>query len=362
MQERTNCAICEATEFDRINNFPDFPIMSVCDDGTNELFYNYYLILCKKCSCLQLKYLVDPSILYSKVYMTASFSPAWLAYNTKLGDFILQNTDGSSFLEIGANKGGLYRIISNRRSIDYTVLDMYREPDLPPEVKFLEGNCETFDFTGITTVLLSHVFEHLFSPSKFVKMLSEAKVNEVFVSNPDFDFFRESNYLTTIYSQHTYYCGFDHLVYLFSLYRYRLESFYKYNGTVKSIMFKFSYDPLVLPKAVPYFNISIFTDLYINRVNYLQMLEVPKNTVICPSGIYGQYLYYFIKDKENIVGFIDNDKQRHNKKLYGTGKPVFAPKDVDFTVTSVLLCDSYYNSEIIAGLKALCATVQITLV
>ena len=127
-------------------------------------------------------------------------------------------------------------------------------------------------------------------------------------------------------------------------------------------MFKFSYDPLVLPKAVPYFNISIFTDLYINRVNYLQMLEVPKNTVICPSGIYGQYLYYFIKDKENIVGFIDNDKQRHNKKLYGTGKPVFAPKDVDFTVTSVLLCDSYYNSEIIAGLKALCATVQITLV
>jgi hypothetical protein len=362
MEERTNCAICESTEFDKINNFLNFPITSACNGGNNDLFYNYYITLCKKCCCLQLKYLVDPSILYSSSYMISTFSPAWLAHNTHFTEFILQNTNNTSFLEIGANKGGLYNIISSRKNIDYTVLDMYREPDLPSDVRFLEGNCETFDFTGITTVILSHVFEHLFCPNKFVKGLCKAKVKDIFISNPDFDFLLESKYLNTVYSQHTYYCGFDHLIYLFSLNKYRCESFYKYKGTVKSLMFKFTYDPLVLPKALPYIDKSIFTDLYINRVKYIETLEIPKNIVICPSGIYGQYLYYFIKDKENILGFIDNDTQRQNNKLYGTGKTVFSPNDIDFTSTHVLLCDSYYNNEIIAGLKALCPSVQITIV
>ena len=187
-------------------------------------------------------------------------------------------------------------------------------------------------------------------------------MKDIFISNPDFDFLLESKYLNTVYSEHTYYCGFDHLIYVFSLYMYRCESFYNYRGTIKSLIFKFTYDPIVLPKAPPYFDRHLFTNIYIDRVKYLETIVVPKNTVICPSGIYGQYLYYFIKDKDNILGFIDNNTQRHNKKLYGTGKTIFPTKLIDFTSTHVLLCDSYYNNEIIAGLKALCPSVQITIV
>jgi hypothetical protein len=294
--------------------------------------------------------------------MHSSFSTAWLAHNTKLAEFILNNTDSLSLLEIGANKGCLFKILSKQRKLDYTVLDMYREAELPSEVNFLQGNCETFDFSGINTVILSHVFEHLLNPINFVNMVCKAKVNEVFISNPNFDHFLETNNITTIYSQHSFYCGFDHLLYIFSLNKYRCEAFYKYNGPVKSIMFKFLYDPIVLPKAVPYIHKDIFINLYVKRINDIKNLEVPPNSVICPSGTMGQYLYYFITKKENILGFIDNNTERQNKILYGTGKTVFSPKDIDLSNVTVLLADSFYNDEIITGLKALCATVQIIFV
>ena len=360
--ERTNCAICDSTELEVINEFPNFPIMNICNDGKGDLFYNKCPVLCKKCCCIQLKYLIDASVLYSSIYMISTFSPSWLIHNTKLADFILQNTDSSSLLEIGANKGGLFKIISKQRKINYTVLDMYREAELPSEVQFLQGNCETFDFNGINTVILSHVFEHLLNPIAFVKMISKAKVNEVFISNPNFDHFLDTNNITTIYSQHTFYCGFDHLIYMFSLYKYRCEAFYRHNGVVKSLMFKFAYDPLVLPKALPYIHKDIFTNLYVKRINHIKNLEVPPNSVVCPSGTMGQYLYYFITKKENVLGFIDNNPERQNKILYGTGKTVFLPKDLDLSNVTVLLADSFYNDEIIAGLKALCATVKIIIV
>ena len=239
---------------------------------------------------------------------------------------------------------------------------MYREAELPSEVNFLEGNCETFDFSGINTVILSHVFEHLLNPINFIKMLCKARVSEVFISNPNFDHFLDTNNITTIYSQHTFYCGFDHLIYILSLYKYRCDAFYKYSGAVKSLMFKFTYDPHVLPKTLPYIHKDIFTNLYVKRINDIKNLDVPPNSVICPSGTMGQYLYYFITNKENVVGFIDNNPERQNKILYGTGKTVVSPKDLDLSSRTVLMADSFYNSEIIAGLKALCATVEIIFV
>jgi len=362
MQERTVCAICKNSDFEFINKYPNYPIKSNCTNEEPDEFFDFSLIFCKVCTCLQLQNLVDPSVLYSKSYMTGSSSQSWTNHYEFFANFILENTSTKSFLEIGANSGKLYKILSDRHALDYTVLDMYRDSNLPSEVKFLEGNCELFNFTGINTVVLSHVFEHLYSPSNFVKRLSESGVPEIFISNPNFDICLKNKFFNTINVQHTYYCGYDHMVYLFSLNKYRLESFVAYDGVVKSQMYKFVYDPAVKPLAIPCIDKDLYTDIYVKNANSARNLEITEPTVICPAGVYGQALYYFIKNKEMIIGFIDNDKQRHNKKFYGTGKLVYSPQDIDYDKTDVLLCDSMYNDEIIQGLKQICSSVKIRIV
>jgi hypothetical protein len=149
---------------------------------------------------------------------------------------------------------------------------------------------------------------------------------------------------------------------MFSLYNYKCEAFYQYNGNFKSLQFKFVYNELIIPKCIPSINTKLFVDTYINKAKTIQELEIPVNTIICPSGFFGQYLYYFIKNKDNIIGFIDNNVERQNKKLYGTGKIVYSPKEIDYTNKTILLCDTYYNNEIIAGLKKICPTANIIIV
>ena len=146
------------------------------------------------------------------------------------------------------------------------------------------------------------------------------------------------------------------------MYKYRCYSFFQYDGAVTSQMYKFVYDPSMKPKALPYIDKQLFKNIYVDKVKLIQDLEITEKSVICPSGIYGQKLYYFLKNKENIIGFIDNNPQRQAKKLYGTGQIVYSPKDIDYTKVNVLLCNSTYNDEIIAGLKELCHTVKITIV
>ena len=151
---RTFCTICNYSTFDTIASFSHFPIMAISNDLVQEHYFDFTLISCKQCNCLQLKHLVDPSILYSDVYTSSSFSPSWNDHHINFSKFILTNTTDSSFLEIGANRGDLYILLSKEKTIDYTTLDMFKHSELPSDIKFVHGNCELFDFTGYKSVIL----------------------------------------------------------------------------------------------------------------------------------------------------------------------------------------------------------------
>jgi hypothetical protein len=248
--------------------------------------------------------------------------------------------------------------MSTKRDIKYKTVDMFKNEDLPSEIEYIQGNCETFDFVGYDNIILSHVFEHLYCPNMFIENIQKCKVSTVFISIPNFELLLHEKSNILIHSQHTYYCGFDYIIYMFSLYNYKCESFYKYEGEFKSIMFKFvleyNSELILLPKT----DTMLYKQIYIDKFEHLNSIEIPINSYIIPSGIYGQFCYYFLKNKENIVGFLDNNEKRHNKKLYGTNKNTYSPLNIDYHNSTIILCDCPYKDEIINGLNKIANSIN----
>ena len=115
----------------------------------------------------------------------------------------------------------------------------------------------------------------------------------------------------------------------------------------------------MLPLGIPSIEIQLYRDIYIDKIHCIQNIDIPPNSYIMPSGVYGQLYYYHIKNKANICGFLDNNAQRHNNRLYGTDKSVYIPSSIDCTTATVLVCDCPYKKEIVSGLKQICASIHI---
>ena len=356
--KRSACIICNNTSLEPIGSFEHFPIMAISNEMIDEHYYTMAPIYCRECGCMQLQELVDPLILYSNIYTNATFSKTWQEHHSFFSRFIINNTEEDSFLEVGANKGDLYKYMSSARDIEHTVLDMFKSSDLPKEIAFIEGNCETFNFTGFKTVILSHVFEHLYDPRAFLENMRKSNVSTVFISIPDFESLLTDKSICILNSQHTFFCSDAHIKWLFSQYNYRCNEYYRYGGCFKSCMYKFTLEAGTVDSVIVPHPISLFKEIYVDKVSYIRTMYIPPNTYIIPSGIYGQYIYYFSNYKENIMGFIDNNSQRHNKELYGTGKKVYSPLCIDYTKSTVIVCDCIYKEELVQDLKKISTSIH----
>lgn len=354
-RSRSKCVICNG-ELDELAAFPKFPMMAVSYPKIKDVFYNKRIGCCRTCFCAQLIDLVDPAILYSTLYMNATMSPGWMHHHRCFANFLLECTGTEdTFLEVGANKGTLYKLLLDKRpALQYAVLDMYHDSALPTEIKFIQGNCETYDFTGHNNVILSHVFEHLYEPRLFVEQLRSAKVKNLFIAIPNFERLLEKGSLEMINSQHTFYCGLDHINYLLGTHGYRSRRVLTYDGPVESYMIHYSFD-LIEKIAMPRCDYFALYELYVGKVGRLHSLTIPPGTYICPSGLYGQYLYYFMNKaaRANVIGFLDNNMARHEVLLYGTDKLVYHPDKVSLSKdNTIIVCSCPYTGELLEGLRA----------
>ena len=104
-----------------------------------------------------------------------------------LCDFIITNkmTDSYSFFEVGGSYGRLAKLIinyykdkdnnvNNYTSFNYQILEFNIEyyPSIE-NVEYISGNCESYEFKNTKTLIMSHVFEHLYDPRLFLKKISE---------------------------------------------------------------------------------------------------------------------------------------------------------------------------------------------
>ena len=311
--KRNNCVLCNNYSIlNKIKNVK-YPFSYINNTGEYDMAYGF----CENCFSIQIMDLIDPAILYNTNYILPCFNTYnWIQHNISFVQFIVSSIEpiqplieigGSSFC-IGKHLIDLYK--------DYTVFDFSIAFEKKENVKYIEGNCETYDFEKGSNLILSHVFEHIYEPKKFIYNCSKNGVKNIIISIPNMN----DDKIFFVTSQHTFSYSDNDIEYIFSL--------YNYNCIKKTLFNNNSLDCL-------FFHFSLVTDLNIiprniNNKHYLYSLEllnkkinIPKNTFISTGGMYSILIYNLIQNKENLIGIIDRNPILKDKKYGNTNLQIF---------------------------------------
>jgi hypothetical protein len=251
--------------------------------------------------------LADPLVLYDKNY----FQPLhqthlWIQHNLSFIAFIVKHCPPQPILEIGSSSFCLGKHLIHYYK-DYTVFDYTIEQAVQrPDVKYVEGNCEEYDFTH-DCIIMSHVFEHLYEPKKFIKNCFRNKVKTILISIPSME---DKNQLH-VSNQHTFLYNKQDIVYLFGLYQYKVKDFLHWNAVDDSFPCLFYHFELDGPQQVE----QIIEPRHLYTIQQFTFFRVPPNTFLTTSGMFSVLIYPWIENKEDIIGIVDMDPKKQGKKF-----------------------------------------------
>jgi 2-polyprenyl-3-methyl-5-hydroxy-6-metoxy-1,4-benzoquinol methylase len=328
---RQSCTVCDKTDFCNIYEQPNYPtcISSSSYPLESDIFQTLQFVGCRHCGCVQLKNLIDPSLLYSFSHNNTYETPTWKQHHELFSEFIITHTDQRNIVEVGGASGYLAELLTTKsNTFTITIIDLAKKPELKADIQYIEANCEDFDFNNVapsTPIILSHVFEHLYRPRQFLENLKKAKIETIFLSIPNMELCLAKKFLSFLHVEHTYYCSTEHIIAMMAGAGFRCVL--QENFKEHSIFFKFQRSQSVTIPSFPRPDMLLkeFQDYYSEREALYKSVHLEGPTYIVPAGHYGQLIYFLLYDqKDKILGFLDNDVSKVGKRMYGTDKYVYS--------------------------------------
>ena len=329
---------------------------NICDSKDNtKIKIPYNILICNNCYCLQNKYLGNIELVYNDNHNNVVISDTWKNHYIQFYNFIINLniiTKDSLLLEIGAGNNYIVNQFIKNKFLNYTIL----EPVITEKtegITYISGWLEDYKSKKINDlVILSHVFEHLYSPMDLFKVKSKY----IAISIPNIPKYLENNIINFLNIEHTFYYEESHIETFFNNNNYKLLK--KNNYLDHSIFYLFEYDNSLKIKS--YNNIDNVKIIYkfnsyfskinniINNINKYINNNIDKKFALFPCNMYIQYLICLGLDISKIKYFYDNNKNKLNKYLYGTD---IICKDLNFYINNneyeIILFGFLYNKEII---------------
>jgi len=294
---RIQCVLCDTT----LVSFTSFlhPVYDCAEiNATWKIEYGY----CPHCFSVQLMTLADPLVLYDKNYIQPFQTHLWTQHNLSFIAFIVKHCSPQPLLEIGSSSFCLGKHLIHYYP-DYTVFDYSIEQAVKrDDVTYVEGNCEEYDFTQ-PCIVMSHVFEHLYEPKKFIQNCLRNKVKTILLSVPSM----ESPQLH-VCSQHTFQYNAQDIVYLFGLYEYKLIEMVRWVDSFPCLFYCFTLEG---PQQVE----QRIEQHHLYSMQYFKSFRVPPNTFLTTANMFSVVVYPWIENKEDVIGVVDVNPKKHGKKF-----------------------------------------------
>jgi hypothetical protein len=359
--QRTCCVLCKhgLIDFYKQEKYPLLTTPTI-SDISDDIFVDLYYKICSVCRCVQLTSLVDPTSLYTSDNKN-SLTSIWKEHHTSFVYFIKKSIDiTSGICEIGGGSSPLYKYFNT--PIKYSVLDIYDPINKDKSIEYTIGNCEIFTNYTNETIMLSHTFEHLYNPRDFLKNISNSCVQNVFISVPNFkDWLHLNLTVSILFTQHTFYFEKEQISCLFNEFGFKLQDFFVFKN--HSLFFFFQRAKIVdTLTMIPSASESLIFKHFSNKSININNINLERDTYIMPSFYIGQQVYYYLNNsfKNKVIGFLDNDINKINKRLYGTPLLTYSPEVLKKkTNISIILVNTPYYQEIKEQLLSINSTIHI---
>jgi len=350
----------------------NYPITFGAPTDSEDKFADINFVKCT-CGVIQLLNLIDPNILYENSHNNTFNTPTWKAHHIEFSNFIKKYSTNKTLLEFGGYSGILAKLLVDW-SDKYSIVDLCDKNPNIENVEFFVGNCETYRTPSNSTIIMSHLFEHLYNSRLFLENVKET--NEIFISIPNMNIALDNKNMSFINNEHTYFINDSIIRYLFAEFSYECVNFYEFKTHSLFYHFKHSNNikqVIIEPRTDELIN------YFLKRELQFKNIQLHNNIFIVPGGHLGQIMYYFLKDKKentnqsaelrhavpsnssilesdsvsvpntdtNILGFLDNDITKQNLRTYGTPLLTYSLDKVkEYSELSVLLISSPYQDEL----------------
>jgi len=358
--ERNNCILC-GDNLLFVQVFKNFPVyMGVTDKNEKELTQDMEFCACQKCGCVQLKKLIDPSILYIRPHNPA-IGKTWETHNQCLSDYLV-SSGAKNILDVGGANMKLANLVCKSPSIvSYTVCDLsagFYQVENPDKVKIVRDYIENINSDQTyDAVVLSHTLEHFYRPvevlSRIRKMLNDDGV--VVISVPNIEEQLLDGFLNAMNFEHTYYISHEYINFLAEVSGFEVthrKDFSKYNSFYTlSKSDKTANIPSNTSHARTVYENYIKTVLKdVAQINYA---TTDKQIYCFGAHIFTQILIACGLNTNCIKGILDNDPNKVGKFLYGTNIKVYNPSVISNDESPIVIVRvAQYKDEIVDSLIA----------
>ena len=358
--ERKNCIITNDSNRENLFTLKSFPVFMGCTSEPEEkdvkadMEWDIY----KESGVIQLRKPLPLSVVYSEFHNSGAIGNIWEEHHKNFAEFISKYSFTNIF-EIGGGHGRLSTYYNSLIEAEWTILEPNPSPIKGVKAKFIKGffDHNFNDPNRYDVIIHSHVFEHIYDPTKFVERLSSyMKIGQKLIfSIPNIQEMIKRNYTNALNFEHTFLLNEGVIEFLMNKYGfYFIEK--KYFKDDHSIFFTFELKSKINQ------NINFKNQYNNNRKIFKRFIKYQISIVdeinksisfsnepvfLFGAHIFSQYLIANGLSTTNIICIIDNDKTKQNKRLYGTKLFVKSPNILSkHSKPIVILKAGIYNDEI----------------
>ena len=349
---RTDCVLCNHSLAEFIT-FKNFPTKCLLIRGSTPMLSDMRLGHCLFCGSVQQMNLPNQKFIYGDYPYDTSYSPQWNSHNEALIDFVDSNVPAECpIIDVGASGMKLASKLHETHA-DYTVFDFsLATAKRLPGFKYVEGNCEEHEFPAHAVVLMSHVFEHLYKPSRF---LSRCK-GGIILALPNMN--DETRVLVT--REHTFTFSDGDIDHLFSRHGFALKAKQVW-GDNHSIFYFYQPDP----QCAVISQVLRPSRWLVAETYFSSPLTLPNECIIAGAGFVTQTLLARATNPGSVVGIIDNDSMKHGHLFYGTThvvQPFSSLSSAKDSTSVVVVAGNRWTDEMVRQIVTVNSTVAVIVI
>ncbi len=356
--ERSKCVISGAKDLEYLNIIKDFPIWMGCTNQSQELDQTFDMewSISKSSGLIQLKKLIPLDLLYPEQHGPGTIGKIWKKHHKSFAEFITKKGK-NNVLEIGGGHG-ILSIEANKLNLNkWTIIEPNPKPVEGCKANFIKGFFDNNfkNDQGFDTFVHSHLLEHLYDPLEFLQVLkniSKPGDKHIF-SIPNLKAWLERKFANALMFEHTLFLSEPYIDYILSkngFYIEKKEYFEDYHSifysTIRDDKETFNLDL----KNLYVENLNLYKEYVSYMDNLITSLNKKIKKIRGPLYLFGAHVFsqtliaYGLKT-DKIVCILDNDKNKQNKRLYGTQFKVYSPEVIkeEENPTIILKAGPYSN-------------------